>query len=808
VRVLADSLYNRIIVAGGGGGNSDHTNNQRSGDGGGDVGASGSYGSGGTQTAGGSGQVAGGTLSGFGIGGAYTTSTVGGGGGGWYGGGNGNGAGGGSGYVLTSTSYKPSGYFSQNANYYLSNTVNAQTTQSGFVVSPNLNGDGYAKISFDQIASAPTLTLTGANPMTIRQSDAFVDPGATAHDAIDGDITGNISVATGGLNTNVVGTYSVTYNVVNSFGLSTSVIRQVVVEPTTISTDFTCTGAAQTFTAPITGTYTLETWGAQGGGATNNTYTSVGSGGGYASGKVNLTQGETLYIHVGCKGGDDNNITSAGTQIAGGWNGGGYTYTYNNSFAGGGGGASDIRIGTDSLYARAIVAGGGGGNGLYASGLRNLVGTGYGGGLTGGEGARQYTLTLYGGGTGGTQTAGGTKGPGSSYSQDGSFGVGGNSTGSTGGWNGSGGGGGWYGGGSGGALGDGGGGGSGYVLTSGSTKPSGYLLGIQYYMTDTVINGGSESMPSTSGGVETGHMGDGHVRITYVVPAVADFDFTGSVQTWVVPVTGSYKFEIWGAQGGNGQTGNYNGDYLGGKGGYSTGVVNLTSGQTLYIYVGGQGKNAGQIGDGLLNNSFNGGGLSDSAATSTWGRSGAGGGASDIRIGTDSLYARVIVAGGGGGAGVYNFGSGSPTYLAHGGAGGGLQGLNGSSNSNTVGGGGGQTAGGSSGTGYTAAADFGVGGSMVLTSTSYASGAAGGGGWYGGGVSSRGNMVHTSGGGGGSSWYWSSATAANAPSGWLLATTYYLTNASTVAGDASMPNPAGGAMTGRSGNGFVRITRL
>ena len=33
--------------------------------------------------------------------------------------------------------------------------------------------------------------------------------------------------------------------------------------------------------------------------------------------------------------------------------------------------------------------------------------------------------------------------------------------------------------------------------------------------------------------------------------------------------------------------------------------------------------------------------------------SGSGGGASDIRIGQDSLYARVIVAGGGGGGGVW-----------------------------------------------------------------------------------------------------------------------------------------------------------
>ena len=47
-----------------------------------------------------------------------------------------------------------------------------------------------------------------------------------------------------------------------------------------------------------------------------------------------------------------------------------------------------------------------------------------------------------------------------------------------------------------------------------------------------------------------------------------------------------------------------------------------------------------------------------------------GGGASDVRIGQDSLYARIIVAGGGGGGG----NAGDSTLLSYGGSGGGTTG--------------------------------------------------------------------------------------------------------------------------------------
>ena len=88
-----------------------------------------------------------------------------------------------------------------------------------------------------------------------------------------------------------------------------------------------------------------------------------------------------------------------------------------------------------------------------------------------------------------------------------------------------------------------------------------------------------------------------------IVPDVlASFDYTGTIQTQTVPATGQYRLDVWGAGGGPlaGYTGNYEpGDTIrlnGGKGGYSTSVVKLTEGTTLYIVVGGHGYSSVSLG--------------------------------------------------------------------------------------------------------------------------------------------------------------------------------------------------------------------
>jgi hypothetical protein len=73
----------------------------------------------------------------------------------------------------------------------------------------------------------PTITLLGDNPMTIQTGTAFVDPGATATDSKDGDISSRIQV-TAGINTSVAGTYTVAYSVRNSAGFPANPVTRTV----------------------------------------------------------------------------------------------------------------------------------------------------------------------------------------------------------------------------------------------------------------------------------------------------------------------------------------------------------------------------------------------------------------------------------------------------------------------------------------------------------------------------------------------------------------------------------------------------
>lgn len=72
----------------------------------------------------------------------------------------------------------------------------------------------------DDENSKPVITLIGNNPIEIETGDSsFTDPGATANDEEDGDITANI-VVTGSVDVDTPGDYVITYNVADSDGLA------------------------------------------------------------------------------------------------------------------------------------------------------------------------------------------------------------------------------------------------------------------------------------------------------------------------------------------------------------------------------------------------------------------------------------------------------------------------------------------------------------------------------------------------------------------------------------------------------------
>lgn len=570
--------------------------------------------------------------------------------------------------------------------------------------------------------------------------------------------------------------------------------------------NFDYTGAVQSITLPK-GTYKLECWGAQGGYSSSNSGIEVGMGGkgGYSAGTITLNQKTPIYIYAGGVG-----SISGNGKADGGFPNGGSSWASNTSEgAGGGGGSSDIRIGTDSLHSRVIVAGGGGGGGED-----NETG-GYGGGETGGTS--------------------GSGAPGSQTAPSGYFGIGGHTS-----YDGGGGGGGWYGacpaGGqttpatsNSGSDTSGSPGGSGYVYTSStaSNYPSGCLLNSSYYLSDAKTIAGNTSFTSPTGSSETGHSGNGYCRITVIEckstalytrinnsmkkatafyfklnnnkmygvgsansnGAVMNFDYTGSVQTATL-TPGRYKLECWGAEGGIGNGG------TGGLGGYSKGELLVTQNLTLYMYIGSKGYSK------VETVVFNGGGLAEASSNYN---SGSGGGATDISLKKDSwdstnhFYSRLIVAGGGGG-GAGASGSGYNGAYGGGEVGGGVS-ISHSAH-DTVSGGTQTTAGMSSATntGLTGGS-FGKGGTYQGGGNE--SGGGGGSGWYGGGAGSYGTA-----GAGGSGYVYTSSTAKNYPSGCLLNSSYYLSNAQTIAGNQSFPSPTGGIETGHSGNGYVRITKL
>jgi RHS repeat-associated protein len=77
----------------------------------------------------------------------------------------------------------------------------------------------------------PTLTITGQSPQIIQQGTTFTDPGATATDTEDGTIPSGSITTTGTVNTAVQGTYTLTYSVTDSGGLTTKQARTVAVVP-------------------------------------------------------------------------------------------------------------------------------------------------------------------------------------------------------------------------------------------------------------------------------------------------------------------------------------------------------------------------------------------------------------------------------------------------------------------------------------------------------------------------------------------------------------------------------------------------
>lgn len=305
------------------------------------------------------------------------------------------------------------------------------------------------------------------------------------------------------------------------------------------------------------------------------------------------------------------------------------------------------------------------------------------------------------------------------------------------------------------------------------------------------------------------------------------FETKEEEQVFVVPKTGTYKIELWGAEGGYSYA-------LGnrykraGKGAYTKGEIKLKKGEVLYFQVGSKGEDSKIVedderltvfyypstgGDG----GYNGGGTgSDDPQTDA---GGGGGGATDVRLVSgswgdfDSLKSRIMVAAGGGGMSRhYESDVSVLKNRGDGGSGGTTSGINSPSLievNKENGYGATQT------TGY----KFGIGEDGRYCKTSQNGSGGGAGGYFGSkaGACGIGIFEMLTGPGGGSSFV-SGCKGCNAIEKNSTYDNLKFTNQSVhysnkkfnnivmKSGDEAMPSPYGGKMTGNKGNGHAKIT--
>ena len=104
------------------------------------------------------------------------------------------------------------------------NTASVSVSSGGFVLTRNTTVNVVD-------TKPPVITLNGASFMTVECGTSFVDPGATATDICDPNVS--ITVNTSGLNTFALGVYSIVYTATDDSGNTASVTRMVTVVDTT-----------------------------------------------------------------------------------------------------------------------------------------------------------------------------------------------------------------------------------------------------------------------------------------------------------------------------------------------------------------------------------------------------------------------------------------------------------------------------------------------------------------------------------------------------------------------------------------------
>jgi hypothetical protein len=102
-----------------------------------------------------------------------------------------------------------------------------------YYFTPYLNcGINYITPGYDKTDYVlPVINLMGDNPIIINIGESYVEPGFTAYDDVDGEITNKVIIM-GTINPNISGTYEIIYSVTDNANNLCEVTRTVnVIEP-------------------------------------------------------------------------------------------------------------------------------------------------------------------------------------------------------------------------------------------------------------------------------------------------------------------------------------------------------------------------------------------------------------------------------------------------------------------------------------------------------------------------------------------------------------------------------------------------
>jgi len=130
------------------------------------------------------------------------------------------------------------------SDYFFSGWSDGTSTSSLTIL---VSSDQTITASFSLIdVILPAITLTGSSTIELTIGNTFTDPGATATDNIDGDLTSSI-ITSGTVDTSSTGSYTISYSISDATGNSASVTRTVVVNKDTTAPMITLTGSSTVY---------------------------------------------------------------------------------------------------------------------------------------------------------------------------------------------------------------------------------------------------------------------------------------------------------------------------------------------------------------------------------------------------------------------------------------------------------------------------------------------------------------------------------------------------------------------------------